>query len=111
MCGAQVNRLIPSFNENLKVFNVTLNSFTDTERNVTRKYRETCYKKHTVHQYGGNIGIATCTTAKVTKNLLTFLTISKKHIVNCNTNCFLEISANYYIRTNITIGKLWCLPL
>jgi len=35
----------------------------DTERNITRKIRESCYKKYTVYLCSVNIGIKTCTTA------------------------------------------------
>jgi len=40
----------------------------DTERNITRKYQESCYNKFTVHRCSGNIGITNCTTATVTNN-------------------------------------------
>jgi len=38
---------------------------TGTERNITRKYRESCYNKYTDHRSSGNIGITNCTTATV----------------------------------------------
>jgi hypothetical protein len=49
-----------------------LNSFihiTETERNITRRVQETCYKKHTDPRCSGGIGIKNCTTDTVTRNL------------------------------------------
>jgi len=44
--------------------------FTDTERNIT--LNESCYKNYSVRRCSGKIGITTCTTNTVTKNLRDF---------------------------------------
>jgi len=45
---------------------------TDTENKITRKDREICYRKYSVHRSNGNIVITTCTTARVTTHLHDF---------------------------------------
>jgi hypothetical protein len=69
---AQLDRLILQTNRNANFFRIILISFnhiTDTQRNITRKCLESCYKKYTVYWCSGNSGITTCTTATVTTNL------------------------------------------
>jgi len=65
---AQSDRLTLSSHKNAVVFRMIIILFihiTDTERNITHKFRESCYNKYTVHRCSGNIGITTCTTATV----------------------------------------------
>jgi uridylate kinase len=48
-----------------------LNSFihiTETERNITRRVQENCYKKNKVPRCSGGIGITNCTTDTMTRN-------------------------------------------
>ena len=79
--AAQSARLTLSSLKNKIIFRKILNSFlhiSDTERNITRKLQESCYKKNRVHRCRGNIGIAFCTRARVTKFYTIFFRISVK---------------------------------
>jgi len=42
---------------------ISFNHITNTERNITRKDRESCYNKYRDNVCSGNIGITTSTTA------------------------------------------------
>jgi hypothetical protein len=66
----QIQSVVPKYNTVL--FRITLDSFihiTDTERNITRKIRENCYKNYRVYLCTGNIGIMNCTIPTWTTNL------------------------------------------
>jgi len=67
------------------MYRILLISFihiTDTERNITRKIRDSCYKKYRVHRCIGNIGITICTIATGTNILHDFIRQSKKYTRN-----------------------------
>ena len=55
---------------------ISLIHTTDTERNTTRKYRMSCYKKYRVGLTSGNIGITIHTSATPTNVYMIFLKIS-----------------------------------
>ena len=79
----QIDRLIPPSQKNVVVFRMTLISFiliTYTERNITRKIWEHCYKKYRLHLCSGDIGITTSTTATLITIVQDFFRMSKKYI-------------------------------
>jgi len=68
----------------------------DTERNITRKVRESCYKKYRLHLCSGNIGFTTCTTATLITIAHDLYRLSIKIYLKWNTTCFFQIISNYY---------------
>ena len=77
----QIDSMTLLFHENTVVFRMLLISFiyiTETERKITRKIRERCYKKHTVHRCSGNIRITACTTPILITIVNEFLRLYKK---------------------------------
>jgi len=69
----------------LMMFRMILNSFIhiiDTEGNITCEVRESYYKKYWVYVGSGNIGIAICTTATLTKFYTIFLGTPMKYTWN-----------------------------
>ena len=54
----------------------------DTERNITRKIRESCYKKYTVYLCSVNIEIKTCTTATLITTVHDIFRLSKQYTWN-----------------------------
>jgi len=60
------------FQENelvLRMILIPIILIADTERIITRKVWERCYRKYRVQLRSGNVGIATCTRARVTNIL------------------------------------------
>jgi hypothetical protein len=79
---AKSDRLILSSIKNAVAFRTILISFchiTDTERNITRKLWETCYKEYRDFLCSGNSGITICTKATLTKFYTIFLRISMNY--------------------------------
>jgi hypothetical protein len=79
---AQSDTLTLTSTKNAVVFGMILFSFihiTDTERNITGIFRESCYKKYRVNRRSGNIGLTNCTTATLTKLYKIFLRISMNY--------------------------------
>ena len=61
---------------------VSFNHIADTQRNITRKYRISCYKEYRVRLCSDNVWNSIYITAILTKFYTIFLTISMKYIWN-----------------------------
>jgi len=75
---SKLQKLMVLFQEKEIALRMILISFiriTDTERDITHKYKASCWKKYRVHWCSGDFGIRTRTKARVAKNLHDFLQV------------------------------------
>ena len=82
----------------LRMISVSFIHFTDTERNITRRYPVCCYKKDTDHLCSDNIGINLCDVGENFNN-------TEKHTIN------LQLEYQYRSNSKLSIREtVWKIP-